>query len=643
MSKGSKQTSTQQQNSTATTAPSDPIIQAQADNTLNQANQIADNYNPVAQQAPVGFNANQQQGQQGIINAAVNNAGGAAQNAAINTANGVAGFQPLAIGANGYTGQGYDPSLVDPNQGYNASLMGPAAQGTAAQATGQGFTAATASGAQSYNPVLAGAAAQLAPGTVQNVTGPNSAASLQSYLSAVSPQFQSSVIQPALDAINQQRVQALQGADGQAAQAGAFGGDRQAVYDAETNKQYANQAAQTASNLGLQGFSAATNLLQNDQGLGQQAALANQSANLQAGTTNAGFQQQTGLANQTAQNAAGQFGATALNTQALTNAQLQQQAAQYGAEAQNAAALQNAQQATATSQANAQAQNAVAAANQAAANQAGQFNANLGANLGLSNQSAQNAAGQFGATAANTAGQFNAGASNAANLANQSAGIAGAGLNLNAAGALAGLSDQQRNDAFGNAAAVQAVGQQQQQQDQAAQDVAYQNAVAQNNNGLTQLGIKQTALGLTPYGTTQTGASSGTGTQTTSPSFGSSLISAIGGGLQLGGLANSVFNPTSLIGGAVASDERLKTNIKPMNGTGSALDKVKKLKGVSYNWKGTGTPDLGLVAQDVQKAIPGAVSTIGGVKHYSAPAMLGLLADSVNELNRKVSRKGLLS
>lgn len=647
--KGNKTTTTgqtaQTNNNTSSTLL-DPAIQAAAYNNLNSASDVAAGYNPVAQGAPVGFNANQQQGQQAILNAANNNAGGDVLNGSIATNQGIQNFQPMAVGAEGYTGQGYNASLVDPNQGYQATLMGPAAQAQAAQAAAQGFTAAQATGAQSYNPVLAGAAAQLAPGTVQQVTGPNSASSLPSYLQSVAPQFQQSVIQPALDAINEQRIQALQGADGQAAQAGAFGGDRQAIYDAQTNKNYAAQAAQTASNLGLQGFSAATGLLQNDQGLGQAASLANQSANLQAGTTNAGFQQQTGLANQSAQNAAGQFGATALNTQALTNAQMQQQAAQYGAEAANAAALQNAQQATAISAANANSQNANMAANQTASNTAAQFDSNQAANLGMSNQTASNNAAQFGANAGNVSNQFNANASNTSNLANQTAGIAGAALRNNAATSGAAMSDQIRNNAFGNAAAVTAVGDTQQAQDQKTQDVAYNNAVAQNNAPLVRLGINQNALGLTPYGTTtvNNGSSTGssTGTQTTSPGLGSQIISAIGGGLQLGGLANSVFSPTSVIGGAVKSDERLKTNIRPMNGT-SALSKVAKLKGVSYNWKGSGAPDLGLVAQDVGRAMPGAVSTIGGVKHYSAPAVLGLLADGVNELHRKVNRKGLLN
>jgi len=633
MSKGSKQTTTSQQqssnNNTSTSNP-DPVYQQQAYNNYNQTSQDAANYQPRLQQAPVGFNANQQQGQQAIKDAATNNAGGDVLNGAIATNQGVQNFQPLAVGAEGYTGQGYDASLVDPNQGYQASLMGPAAQGTAAQATGQGYTAAQATGAQGYTPAVMGSAAQLAPGSVNQVTGPDSTASLQNYLSSVAPQFQQSVIQPTLDAINNQRIQALQGADGQAAQAGAFGGDRQAIYDAQTNTNYANQAAQAASNLGLQGFSAATNLMQNDQSLGQQANLANQSTNLAAGTTNAGFQQQQGIANQSSQNAAGQFGAQALNTQSLTNAQYQNDAAKYGAEAANAAALQNAQQATATSIANAQAQNANMAANQSAQNSQGQFNSNLQANLGLSNQAASNAASQFGAGAANTSNQFNAQAGNNANLANQSAGIAGAGLNLAASNSGAAMSDQVRNNAFGNGAAVVAVGDAQQAQDQKSQDVQYANQQLVNNNPLTQDAIRQAALQGVPYGTTTTssgtGTNSGNGTQTTSTPI---LPQLIGGAVDLGS--------------AYLSDERLKTNIRPMNGTGSALDKVKKLKGVAYNWKGTGTPDLGMTAQSVEKAMPGAVKSVGGVKHISAPAMIGLLADSVNELHRKVNRKGLLS
>ena len=53
------------------------------------------------------------------------------------------------------------------------------------------------------------------------------------------------------------------------------------------------------------------------------------------------------------------------------------------------------------------------------------------------------------------------------------------------------------------------------------------------------------------------------------------------------------------------SDKRLKENIKPIE---SALDKVSKLQGVTFDWKKSDSElnikeDIGFIAQDVQKVI----------------------------------------
>ena len=52
------------------------------------------------------------------------------------------------------------------------------------------------------------------------------------------------------------------------------------------------------------------------------------------------------------------------------------------------------------------------------------------------------------------------------------------------------------------------------------------------------------------------------------------------------------------------SDERLKSNVKPMAG---ALDTVNKLKAVNFTWRKDGTRDFGFLAQDLKKVIPQAV------------------------------------
>jgi hypothetical protein len=53
------------------------------------------------------------------------------------------------------------------------------------------------------------------------------------------------------------------------------------------------------------------------------------------------------------------------------------------------------------------------------------------------------------------------------------------------------------------------------------------------------------------------------------------------------------------------SSRRWKTNIQPMEGS---LDKVKRLRGVSYDRKADGKPDIGLIAEEVGEVIPEVVS-----------------------------------
>jgi len=53
------------------------------------------------------------------------------------------------------------------------------------------------------------------------------------------------------------------------------------------------------------------------------------------------------------------------------------------------------------------------------------------------------------------------------------------------------------------------------------------------------------------------------------------------------------------------SSKRWKTNIQPLDG---ALNKVQRLQGVYFDWKGTGKHDLGLVAEEVAQVVPEVVA-----------------------------------
>lgn len=290
------------------------------------------------------------------------------------------------------------------------------------------------------------------------------------------------------------------------------------------------------------------------------------------------------------------------------------------------------------STANAGNQLTAAQSNQGAQYNVANSNATLAQQMAMANMSAQNQASQFGAGAANTASlqnaqtaqqqalaqaqmQMQAGMANAGNdltaqQANQAAGFNAANLGMTAGSNLANLGQTVRSNTLDNANLLGQVGQQNYTLTAAQQQAAYQNALNAANAPLMKNQFLQGALGAIPYGTTTTGE----GSTTSSPSLLSTLM-------QLGGTGAQMF---------AASDVRLKHNVRPMKG---GLDAVRKLRPVTYNWNKGGVPDLGFTAQNVEKVMPDAVREFGGVKHINIPAVMGLLAHSVQQLDRKVNQQ----
>lgn len=103
-------------------------------------------------------------------------------------------------------------------------------------------------------------------------------------------------------------------------------------------------------------------------------------------------------------------------------------------------------------------------------------------------------ADQFNAT-----GGYNAGVANAAND------ITGANFRLNAGTTLAGLSNQQLQDALTRAGVINAVGDQQHSQQQDQNDAAYEEFMRQIQYPQQQQSIRNAAIGLLPNDGTQTG------------------------------------------------------------------------------------------------------------------------------------------
>jgi hypothetical protein len=90
------------------------------------------------------------------------------------------------------------------------------------------------------------------------------------------------------------------------------------------------------------------------------------------------------------------------------------------------------------------------------------------------------------------------------------------------------------------------------------------------------------------------------------------------------------------------SDERLKHDIEPIE---DALSKVNQLNGVTFTYNADGKKSAGLIAQDVEKVLPSAVSEselplkVDDGKEYKVlqyDQTIGLLVEAIKELTLKV-------
>ena len=89
-----------------------------------------------------------------------------------------------------------------------------------------------------------------------------------------------------------------------------------------------------------------------------------------------------------------------------------------------------------------------------------------------------------------------------------------------------------------------------------------------------------------------------------------------------------------------ASDQRLKTNIKPIT---NAVDKINKLDGITYNWnelardRDTTLTEAGLLAQQVEAVLPEVVTTReDGYMAVKYERIVPLLVEAIKELSAEV-------
>lgn len=112
-----------------------------------------------------------------------------------------------------------------------------------------------------------------------------------------------------------------------------------------------------------------------------------------------------------------------------------------------------------------------------------------------------------------------------------------------------------------------------------------------------------------------------------------------------GHFGSSTSNTLKCEGDIVAyatSDVNYKTNILNIQ---SPLDKIKLIGGYTYNWKDTapieeyrGTPDVGVIAQEIEQVLPTAVRTheIDGVKSVRYEKIIPLLIEGMKEQQQQI-------
>ena len=83
-----------------------------------------------------------------------------------------------------------------------------------------------------------------------------------------------------------------------------------------------------------------------------------------------------------------------------------------------------------------------------------------------------------------------------------------------------------------------------------------------------------------------------------------------------------------------SSDERLKENILTIS---NALDRVLKMRGVSYNRIGSTRSELGVIAQEVETASPELVTTDAeGMKSVAYGNAVGLLIEAIKDQQQQI-------
>ena len=329
--------------------------------------------------------------------------------------------------------------------------------------------------------VTSEALGQIAPQARANIRDVNAASFLNQNIQQYMNPYTQAVTEQGLTELERARQLQQQQTAAQATAAKAFGGSRQGVAEAETNRAYGETAQKYIAQQNAQAYDAAQRASEADLARAMQAQQLNQAQDLATTQQSLQLAGQFGLANQDAALRAALANQGVDVQYGLTNAQLQQQAA-----------LANQSTGLTAAQANQDAMLKAALANQGYDFNVGQLNTQNQQQVNLANQASQN---QVGLANAQNFLQ--------ANLANQGAGLQANQQRLGAAGQVANIAGQGQQMGLTGAQALQ-------QQGALQQGFSQQQLDAIRNLPLEQQQILNQALGINVGG--------GSGMQSTSTS-----------------------------------------------------------------------------------------------------------------------------
>jgi len=349
-------------------------------------------------------------------------------------------YLPQNVRYGAYGGTTVDPAAMAAQQGYQAAQAQAAQLSRSAvrdvnaeRIAAERIAADKVSGAN----VTSEALGQIAPQARGNIRDIEAASFLNQNIQQYMNPYTQAVTNQSLADLERSRQLEQQRTAAQATAARAFGGSRQGVAEAETNRAFGENAARLVAQQNAAAYQAA-----------QQASEADLARTMQAQQLN---QAQDAATTQQALALAGQFGLA--NQQAALEAARANQAtgltaAQANQDAMLKAALSNQGYDFNVGQMNTMNQQAVNLANQAAANQAAQFGASAFNQAGLANQAALNARAAQQAGLTQQTGLTNAENFLQANLANQQASLSANQQRIAGASQLASAATNLQNLGF---------------------------------------------------------------------------------------------------------------------------------------------------------------------------------------------------